>query len=280
MAEELITGAVAGALLGGVAKDAIETVRHDFVGDPGLDYSHHHLRQQTSLLAQILAAAHEANKTITPQPHGEFISFTASSGYDVSGLERQHISIFTTAAFPLLIRTPLGDTTYSMNPGWNALDPPPGARLHVGAGGPTAVQAYVYWSDESKDIEYTGPGGSGGGAPDYTSLFNTMITDLAAIAADVVASNTALATSNTNLVNLLNGLQSATRAEVVTPSDAVNLTRPSRQLYVGTAGDVALVTLGGDTLTIPGVPDGSLLNIQATRINATNTNADLMVSFA
>lgn len=35
----------------------------------------------------------------------------------------------------------------------------------------------------------------------------------------------------------------------VTPSDTVDFPRSARALYVGTAGDVALVTLRGNTLT-------------------------------
>jgi len=59
----------------------------------------------------------------------------------------------------------------------------------------------------------------------------------------------------------------------VTPSDSVDLTSYCRAIYVGTGGDVALITRGGTTLTFKNVPSGALLPIRATRIKATGTAA-------
>lgn len=71
----------------------------------------------------------------------------------------------------------------------------------------------------------------------------------------------------------------AIRAEVVSPSDSTNLARVSRGIWVGGAGNVAAVMLGGDVVTITGVPAGTLLPIRVTRINSTNTTATNMVAF-
>lgn len=44
-------------------------------------------------------------------------------------------------------------------------------------------------------------------------------------------------------------------------------------LYVGGAGDVELITAGGDDLVFTGVPAGSFMPIQVTRVKATSTTA-------
>ena len=65
----------------------------------------------------------------------------------------------------------------------------------------------------------------------------------------------------------------AGRAAAVTPSDSAYLTSASRALYVGGAGDVALVTVGDDTVTFVAVPAGSILPVRVKRVLATGTTA-------
>lgn len=75
------------------------------------------------------------------------------------------------------------------------------------------------------------------------------------------------------------GLESpATRAAEVTPNDSTDLTYTSRALYVGGSGDVTLTTAGGDTVTLVGVPAGTILPIRAARVWATDTDATSIVS--
>lgn len=75
------------------------------------------------------------------------------------------------------------------------------------------------------------------------------------------------------------GLDSpATRAAAVTPSDGVDLTSAARALWVGGAGNVSLITTGGDTVTISGVAAGTLLPIRAARVRSTSTTATLIVA--
>lgn len=75
------------------------------------------------------------------------------------------------------------------------------------------------------------------------------------------------------------GLSSpATNGETVSKSDSTNLAQTSRAIYVGGAGNVAAVMLGGTVLTFVGVPAGTLLPIRATRINSTDTTATNMVA--
>lgn len=64
----------------------------------------------------------------------------------------------------------------------------------------------------------------------------------------------------------------------VTPSDTVNLATPCRALYIGASGNVALVTLGGTTLTFVGMVAGTVLPVRATRVQATNTTATSIVA--
>lgn len=72
---------------------------------------------------------------------------------------------------------------------------------------------------------------------------------------------------------------SASNAAVVVPSDTVALATPARALWVGGAGNVTALMAGGQTVTFTAVPAGTLLPIQAVRVNATATTATLIVAF-
>lgn len=47
-------------------------------------------------------------------------------------------------------------------------------------------------------------------------------------------------------------------------------------LYVGGAGNVSIISVGGDQITFNGVPAGTILPIQVVRLRATNTTATLV----
>lgn len=72
----------------------------------------------------------------------------------------------------------------------------------------------------------------------------------------------------------------ASNAVAVTPSDSVNLASPARSLYVGGAGNVTVVTVGGQVITFTAVPAGSILPIQVSRVNATSTTATNIISLS
>lgn len=67
-------------------------------------------------------------------------------------------------------------------------------------------------------------------------------------------------------------------AEVVVPSDVTDLSRECEGIYIGGAGDVAVVLPGGTAITFVGAPAGTILPVRAIRINATNTSATSMVA--
>lgn len=67
-------------------------------------------------------------------------------------------------------------------------------------------------------------------------------------------------------------------AGAVTPSNSVNLTRTARALYIGGAGNVALVTPSGSTVTFVGLLAGSILPVRTVRVNVTNTSATNIVA--
>ena len=71
----------------------------------------------------------------------------------------------------------------------------------------------------------------------------------------------------------------ATNAVAVTPNDSNDLTFMPRAVWVGTGGDLSVVMKDGATVTIPGVPDGTLLPIRVDRIRATGTTASGIVIF-
>jgi hypothetical protein len=73
----------------------------------------------------------------------------------------------------------------------------------------------------------------------------------------------------------------ARHAEAVTPSDTADLSKVTSAIYVGVAGDVALI-LANDPDVAPvifkAVPAGTLLQVQARRVMATNTTATNIVA--
>ena len=64
----------------------------------------------------------------------------------------------------------------------------------------------------------------------------------------------------------------------VTPNDSVDLTKSSRALYVGVAGDIKITTVQGDTVTFVGVLSGTILPIRVQRVFATGTTATSIIS--
>jgi hypothetical protein len=72
----------------------------------------------------------------------------------------------------------------------------------------------------------------------------------------------------------------ASRAEAVTPSDSTDLTYVSRGLWVGGAGNVAVVMVSGDAVTFSGVVAGTLLPIRVSRVKSTSTTATLILALS
>ena len=83
----------------------------------------------------------------------------------------------------------------------------------------------------------------------------------------------------TNLV-----VRQGTTGVSVTPSDTVNITginpNTPATLFVGTGGNIQVITIGGSTLILNNIADGSFLPIQVTRVMATSTTAgDIIALF-
>lgn len=64
----------------------------------------------------------------------------------------------------------------------------------------------------------------------------------------------------------------------VTPNDSTNLSQFTRGLYVGGAGDVAVITGAGDTVTFSGVLAGAILPVRVYRVLFTGTTASLILA--
>lgn len=64
----------------------------------------------------------------------------------------------------------------------------------------------------------------------------------------------------------------------VTPSDSVNLPAGCRSLWVGGAGNVALVGEDNVVFTFTGIAAGTVLPLGPKRVNSTNTTATLMAA--
>jgi hypothetical protein len=72
----------------------------------------------------------------------------------------------------------------------------------------------------------------------------------------------------------------AEHAEAVTPSDSNDLLVMSRALYVGSGGNIAVITASGATVTFTGVLSGSILPIRVSRVKSTGTTASALVAIS
>lgn len=70
----------------------------------------------------------------------------------------------------------------------------------------------------------------------------------------------------------------AVHADSVSPHDTNDLAIFSRAIYIGGAGNLALITVGGDTVTFTNMSAGMIYPIRASRILATGTTATGIIS--
>lgn len=70
----------------------------------------------------------------------------------------------------------------------------------------------------------------------------------------------------------------ARHAAAVNPSDSADLPTSSKRLWVGGAGNVALITVGGDTVTYNSVPAGTYLKVRVARVKSTGTTATNIIA--
>lgn len=75
----------------------------------------------------------------------------------------------------------------------------------------------------------------------------------------------------------LDAITPATRAAAVTPSDSTDLDVPCRAINVAAAGNVSVITTGGDTVTV-NVAAGIAFPLEARRIRSTGTTATDIVA--
>ena len=76
----------------------------------------------------------------------------------------------------------------------------------------------------------------------------------------------------------------AGRALTIVPSDTVNIpdvsggTNNGCVLYVGTAGNLRVLTVGGDDVTFIGINTGAFIPVQVLRVFATGTTASNIIA--
>lgn len=69
------------------------------------------------------------------------------------------------------------------------------------------------------------------------------------------------------------------QAVIVTPHDSnVQPGMPCKGIYVGGAGNLAIIDGTGATVLLSGIPAGTFLPIKAKRIRATSTTATLIAA--
>lgn len=69
----------------------------------------------------------------------------------------------------------------------------------------------------------------------------------------------------------------AIHAAAITPNDSVDLEFPTRSIFVGGDGNLAVIMKGGETVTFTGVVAGMVYPIRVTRVLATGTTAANLV---
>lgn len=73
-------------------------------------------------------------------------------------------------------------------------------------------------------------------------------------------------------------LAPAANAVAVTPSDGDTLAATSRELYVGTGGNVAVTMAGGGDVVFKNVPNSGRLPIRVTKVLSSGTTASDIVA--
>lgn len=73
-------------------------------------------------------------------------------------------------------------------------------------------------------------------------------------------------------------LSPASNAAAVTPSDTEPLAFASKRLWIGGAGNVTVITVGGSAVTYSAVPAGTYLQVRAATVKETGTTATNIVS--
>ena len=63
----------------------------------------------------------------------------------------------------------------------------------------------------------------------------------------------------------------------ITPHDSNELTHVTRGIYVGGTGNMVVLTMNDESVTLVGLPAGSLIPIRAKRVDSTSTTATSMV---
>jgi len=69
----------------------------------------------------------------------------------------------------------------------------------------------------------------------------------------------------------------ANSADAITPSDSVDFAGPCRGIYVGVTGNIVAI-VNGTAVTFKNAVQGTILPIQATRVNSTGTTATDLVA--
>lgn len=75
-----------------------------------------------------------------------------------------------------------------------------------------------------------------------------------------------------------NPIYPAQDADEVTPHDTTALGNVTKGVYVGGAGNLEVIMLGGETVVFSAVPAGTVLPIRATHVKDANTTATLIVA--
>ena len=72
----------------------------------------------------------------------------------------------------------------------------------------------------------------------------------------------------------------ASHGEAITPSDTAGLSTPTRAIYIGSGGDLAVEMLGGQMLTFRSMQGGVFYPLRVVKVFATGTTATDIVGIS
>jgi len=93
----------------------------------------------------------------------------------------------------------------------------------------------------------------------------------------VTGNNGAIKTEVNGIVNT--EFNTFVNAVSVVPSDTVNLVTVSKGIYVGGAGNVSVVLLSGNAITLTALSVGVIHDMAVSRVNLSGTTATNIVAF-
>lgn len=153
----------AGAVIGGIATDALEKAKHkaaDVTGNPTIQHGTIEDQMLVEMVSRIEHALRKEKDAHCDPKWMEAYIFNAQQNSGMQPLQYKrfgykHVSLATPSAFTLVVGFPIGPISFAMNAGLNACDFPDNLLMWATAAGPGPNGAWpvmFYYGDDQLDI--------------------------------------------------------------------------------------------------------------------------------